>query len=768
MFATTLPLRLTLTAAALLTVFSAHAQQAAAATDAAVSSPVTDKPVSSPVTDKPATEAKAKAAPGAKPAWTGKRGDPAQSQVQQVEVRGSADSYNPRRDDTASKIIVTHDEIVKYGDTSIVDVLKRLPGVTIGGGGGGGRGGDVRMRGLGAGYTQVLLNGERAPAGFSIDSLAPDVIERIEVLRAASAEYSTQSVAGTINIVLKKAIKLGQREVKAGLGFGKGALAPGATLQMSDRVGAMSYSLSGNVFYQKFDRDSSTVEQGYDLNGNQVRLREGAVNERGHTTGLNLAPRINWTLDNGDTLTSQSFANLIRANRAGLTVVETPLGDAPLYPVLGTRGANEFLYARTDLNWVHKLDKGAKIDLKLGLGLGNGNNSMRRMGPSTPDRAALDSGTEADSKGHGFSTTGKYSTPLIPGHALSMGWDGGLNVQRDNQQERFGATYLPNETFDARIARMAGYTQDEWNLTPRLSVYLGVRWEGIQTTTSGSTFAEFSSRSSVWSPLLQTLWKLPDTKGDQVRFAITRTYKAPTTQNLIPRRFKSENNSETEPDVQGNPLLKPELALGFDLSYEHYFGEGGLLSASVSTRKIDGYTQSAVQFIDGRWVSMPLNMGGAQTRGLELEAKFPLRSFMETTIPLDLRVSLSRNWSTVDAVRGPNNRMAQQTPLSATFGADYKIGPLTTGGSYAFRTGGPVRISENQSASSSPRRDVDLYVLWKFDAKNQLRVSLSNVLGQDNSAESDYADTASQIALLRRTTTTPNPIQARVSMEMKF
>jgi outer membrane receptor for ferrienterochelin and colicins len=35
------------------------------------------------------------------------------------------------------------------------------------------------------------------------------VIERIEVLRAASAEFSTQSIAGTINIVLKKAVKAG-------------------------------------------------------------------------------------------------------------------------------------------------------------------------------------------------------------------------------------------------------------------------------------------------------------------------------------------------------------------------------------------------------------------------------------------------------------------------------------------------------------------------------------------------------------------------------
>lgn len=125
--------------------------------------------------------------------------------VQQVEVRGALSAYDPRRDDTAAKIVVNHDEIVKYGDTSVLDVLKRVPGVTLSGNGG--RGSEVRMRGLGNGYTQILLNGERAPAGFTLDSLAPDLIERIEVLRAASAEFSTQGIAGTINIVLKKTVR---------------------------------------------------------------------------------------------------------------------------------------------------------------------------------------------------------------------------------------------------------------------------------------------------------------------------------------------------------------------------------------------------------------------------------------------------------------------------------------------------------------------------------------------------------------------------------
>ena len=70
---------------------------------------------------------------------------PAESEpvVPQVEVKGSG--YDPRRDDTASKMVVGSEEILKYGDTSVTDVLKRLPGITVTGAAGG-RGGEIRDR----------------------------------------------------------------------------------------------------------------------------------------------------------------------------------------------------------------------------------------------------------------------------------------------------------------------------------------------------------------------------------------------------------------------------------------------------------------------------------------------------------------------------------------------------------------------------------------------------------------------------------------------
>ena len=89
---------------------------------------------------------------------------PAAPAMQSVEVKGSG--YDPRRDDTASKMVVGSEEILKYGDTNVTDVLKRLPGITVSGAAGR-SGGEIRMRGLGSGYTQILLNGRRSASSIT-------------------------------------------------------------------------------------------------------------------------------------------------------------------------------------------------------------------------------------------------------------------------------------------------------------------------------------------------------------------------------------------------------------------------------------------------------------------------------------------------------------------------------------------------------------------------------------------------------------------------
>jgi outer membrane receptor protein involved in Fe transport len=237
-------------------------------------------------------------------------------------------------------------------------------------------------------------------------------------------------------------------------------------------------------------------------------------------------------------------------------------------------------------------------------------------------------------------------------------------------------------------------------------------------------------------------------------------------QSLIPHRFNSANNNQANPDSIGNPNLKPELALGVDAGWEHYWSEGALVSVSASARYIDNSTSSQTVFDGSRWVSLPMNTGRARARGLEFETKFPLKTIIDTTIALDLRASLSRNWSSVDAIPGPNNRLMGQTPLSATLGADYKLAALTTGGSFVFKNGGEVRQSANQVSYESVRRDLDLYALWKFDPKRQLRIAASNLLGQDYIRASSY--TSPGIGVQRSRTIYPGSPMLRATLEMQF
>jgi len=646
--------------------------------------------------------------------------------MQRVEVKATASRYDARRDDTASKIVVGSEDLQRYGDTSVLDAFKRVPGITV-------DGGQVKMRGLGSGYTQILINGERAPAGFTLDSLSPDMIEKIEILRAASAEYSTQSIAGTINIILKKTVRVAQRDLKVSVADSGQSFTPSTTLLLA-----------------------------------------------GRSEGVNLTPRLSWTLDSGGTLSSQSYMGMSKAGGDGGTAVTTPLGDPLAYDRIAAQSGVHSAYLHSDLDLVHKMDDGAKFDVKIGVDASRSTNAGTQLGASdgTP---ALDRTIAADSRENGVTSTGKYTAPLGDDHTLAVGWEGGYTKRDEGriQQDAVLPGYVPddgNAGYTAGVGRLAFFAQDDWAITPLWSLYAGLRWEGISTRSDGNSFAAVRNRASVWSPLLQSLWKLPNMQ-DQVRLALTRTFKAPTLDSLTPRLITSTNNSQSAPDVQGNPNLKPELATGLDTSFDHYLDkDGALLSASASMRRIDNYTRQGLLLQNERWVAMPVNEGNATTRSVELEAKLPLKSLLGPALgagsaaqvpAVDLHASVSRNWSQVDAVPGPDNRLDGQVPLSANLGIDYKTadGALSTGGNFNFRNGGPLRISDTQTAYLTPRRDLDMYALWKIDPKYQLRLALDNLLGQDYQSENGYADASGTLV---RNATYPSSVQARATFEVKF
>jgi outer membrane receptor for ferrienterochelin and colicins len=689
--------------------------------------------------------------------------------VEQIEVKAAPGGYDARREDTATKIVVTEAEINKYGDTQVADVLKRLPGITV-------IGSSIRMRGLGNGYTQILIDGERAPPGFTIDQLSPALIERIEIVRAATAEFSTQSIAGTINIVLKKKVSLAQREVRGSYAQGSFSKSFNPSFLVSDKSGNFSYTVSGYLYENRNNFPSANIERGFDAAGNQILFRESSGLSTATFKGGGAGPRLNWTLANGDTISWSNFININNGEGQGNFRFLQTQGT----PTLSQSSFNRYDYTsnffRSDVNIIKKLTDGAKLDIKIGVSLGKNNNNSITRSFNSANQQNLDRAQSTTSNDDGFTFTGKYSTPIIEGHSLVAGWDTGLNRRDESstQRDRPFPNIVPaiqafdsNEKYDARILKLAAFAQDEWNVTKQWSVYLGLRWESLITTSEGDKYASIRNRSSVLSPLMQTLYKLPNRTGEQIRLALTRTYKAPATPQLIPRRFTSIENKPTSPDFQGNPDLKPELATGIDVAIEKFWGQGASVSLAANIRRITDYNRRGLILLNGRWTSLPVNDGTANTKGLEFDAKFPIQTIYKDAPPIDFRLNMNRNWSSVDSVPSPNNRLDSQTPFSGTFGLDYRMknGEVVAGGSYSFRSGGRVRTSPTQESIQSTKRDLDVYALWKVTKKTQLRLTLSNILKQPSNNESVYFD---QFGSTRNSNTTPSKMNIRAGVEVKF
>jgi outer membrane cobalamin receptor len=137
---------------------------------------------------------------------------------------------------------VNHEEINKYGDTNVMDVLKRLPGITVDSGPGG-RGGAIRMRGLGTGYTQILVNGERMPPGFSLDSIAPDMIERIEIIRGRRRNSARRRSPAPSTWCSGARSSQQRAELRAGISVQNDEPTVFVSGNISDKAGALSWTL---------------------------------------------------------------------------------------------------------------------------------------------------------------------------------------------------------------------------------------------------------------------------------------------------------------------------------------------------------------------------------------------------------------------------------------------------------------------------------------------------------------------------------------------
>ena len=656
-------------------------------------------------------------------------------QLERVEIRRTLSDTDLRRRAPVAKQVFGREELDKYGDTNVADVLKRLPGVNV-------SGGAPRMRGLGSGYTLILINGDPAPPGFQLDQLDPKQVERIEVTKGPTADQSAQAVAGAINIILKDAPRVSQRDLRLGLGYNVDRPTPAATLTFGEKIGSAALSVPVSVFsWRNLGETTTTRHVVGDGGATGDSVQKGEQLNWGH--GVNTTPRLNWRISEDETLTLMGFGqqgwwnNRLRYD----TLSSTGIASSGLDDDANNKGTWQML--RGNVQWNNRFSETQKVELKAGMQRAKGSFNNQTVDTSTP---VLSLGDNLD---RNFTQAGKYSQLLGDDHSLTVGWD--LEWRRRDETRTTtvnGQSQLPQfdgETFGARIQRQAFFVQDEWEISPQWSTYLGLRNERIVTTSRGNAL-DARNVSSVLTPLWHLNYKLDPKGRDLIRGSITRSYKAPDLSAMLGRyslnsKYPSaaQTNEELYPDRVGNPLLKPELATGLDIAYEKYFTGGGMFSVAFFHRDIKDLIRNATSRevpaggTVARYVSRPVNLSKAQTSGIELELKGRaselLPALFDPKTALNLRGSVSFYHSRVEALPGPDNRLDGQQPWSGNLGFDYRLAslPLTTGANLGFTPGYATRQTLTQVQDQSRNRSLDLFAQWVFNPKLSLRVSANNL-----------------------------------------
>lgn len=700
-------------------------------------------------------------------------------EVQRVEIKApELSDTEQRRREPVAKSIYGREELDKYGDVSVTDVLKRLPGINM-------QGGNPRFRGLGAGYTLILINGEPAPPGFSLENLSPSQVERIEVTKGPTPEHSAQAVAGTINIILRAAARQRLREVRLGVGYTWVRPVPNLNLTYGDRWGDVGVSLPFSAYGWHGGNESVSDRWARDINLDPQHLwvrGEG----RWWGSGLSLGPRFQWKWNETDALDWQTFAQNHRFHSRGLSQTEVLQGVPP--PSVNDQSLNGGYWQmlRTGVQWTRRFPEGARLEMKMGL---QGSGSEARTdtdGDNAQGQRTVTRRVTSEAHEQSQTTSGKLTFPWVQSQFIALGWD--VEMRRRQEQRTVienGAPQLvgfEGEPFHARISRVALWVQDEWEIAPQWSTSAGVRAEQLRTQ-SRSSADDRVNTSAVVSPMVHLNYKIDPKGRDLVRASVTRSYRAPELSRLMARPSISaaypldKSNPEISPDRDGNPGLRPELSTGLDLAFEKYFAQGGVVSLGAFYRDIRGLFRNALSFgpvpwaSAPRWVSRPVNLDHARSTGVEMEVKGRLSELAPSwgaPAGLMVRGALSVYRSQVDGIPGPDNRLESQQPWSLTAGFDHQLAgtALGFGGNLAFTPQYGVQQTVDQHFDQARTRNLDVYLVWNISREAVMRASVNNLWPLDTVNRTTLLDVQGLMqGTFNRSTVHPN---INVNLTLKF
>jgi vitamin B12 transporter len=188
-------------------------------------------------------------------------------------------------DATIPVTVINRDQIEQSLATDLSELLRFEAGIDIGRNGGPGQATSVFLRGTESNHTLLLIDGVRVNpgtiGGAAFQHIAPEVIERVEIVKGArSSLYGTEAIGGVINVITRQAEKT---SIDASLGYGSFNTTSG---NISGGFASERSSVGATVNWQNTDgyeiRTDSDIVRGYEnLTANLYATRRFGFGELG-------------------------------------------------------------------------------------------------------------------------------------------------------------------------------------------------------------------------------------------------------------------------------------------------------------------------------------------------------------------------------------------------------------------------------------------------------------------------------------------------------
>ncbi|WP_258096214.1 TonB-dependent receptor [Salinibacter sp. 10B] len=486
--------------------------------------------------------------------------------------------------------VIGQQEIEAQGAARMTDLLANQPGLMINNDHGSG----LQIRGLGAEYTLILLNGEpiigRTAGTLDLDRLTTGNIERVEIVRGpTSSLYGSDALAGVVNLITQRPDDGVGGNVRTRYGTH-------GTVDLSARLGGRSGPWQGSVFVNRYRTG------GYDLApGTLSPTRPGYVDYTAQARGQYDAGE-HTTLSLQGRLAAQSQDYTVGISSAG------PSGETP-----HTQRAEQ-------IDW----NVSPEIEQQLGAGwrltgtlYGAGYHTDQTLRRTSNGRVRSSSTLD---QYHGEAETVLRGT-IGSTHLLTVG--AGATLETINADRKTGQ----------RVGGF-GFVQDEWSPVDALDVTASVRLDGN---------SDYASRLS---PKLAVRYALLDRLS--FRASVGSGYKAPAFRQLYLdftnpqagysvlgvtevqaglRRFEEQGQIDTffrDPSTLGDPL-SPETSRAFNVGLTGTLWEGATLRLDLYHNEVDNLidTEAVARKANGQRVFTYVNRNEVFTRGVE--ARLTLR-----------------------------------------------------------------------------------------------------------------------------------------------